>query len=197
VPPGPCGTPYLGDFNAPIEIQISAMDGTGSEVTITNDGDPGPMLVAPQGGRVMFVGVRATNLDPCGVTLMASLRDTSSMQVRFDSRSVNLTARGDGWGTDGEPNGSAGIQPDYANVPVCPNQWSARDLFGQPYELAVTLTDSHNKTITKTIQTTPTCAGADFPGQPCTCICAHGYVLGTPCDDAGVGNGSEDASATD
>ena len=46
------------------------------------DGGPLAILQPPQGGRVVFVGVRATNVDGCGLQLTGALRDETSRQVR-------------------------------------------------------------------------------------------------------------------
>ena len=180
-----CATGYLGDKATPIAFEISALGDSPTELHLS-DGDVAPMMLPPQGGRVVFVGVRATNLDGCGMTLSAAFRDTTSRAIRLDARTVNLTARGDGWGTVGEPDGRIGNQADYANVPVCPNEWSARDIFGQSYELEVTITDRNGKTATKKINTVPQCASTDQSWQPCACICKAGYKLGQACSDGGV-----------
>ncbi len=179
-PQPPCAAGYLGSSTAPIAFEISALGDSPTELRLA-DGDVAPMMLPPQGGRVVFVGVRATNLDGCAMKLSAAFRDTTSRAIRLDARTVNLTARGDGWGTVGEPDGRIGNQGDYANVPVCPNEWSARDIYGQTYELEVTITDRFGKTATKIIHTVPQCAGPDPSWQPCACICKAGYKLGQSC----------------
>jgi hypothetical protein len=178
------GCCYLGDVLAPIQMEISTLNAANEETT-PHDGDRVSLLAPPQLGRVIYVGVRATNLANCGATISAALRDTSSQLVRLDSRTVNLNARADGWATSGTPTGGASNTANYANVPACPNQWSARDIYGQPYQLEVTITDRNQKTATRTITVVPQCDGVDRPSEPCACVCAHGYVLGQPCGDAG------------
>ncbi|MBC7052244.1 hypothetical protein G6O46_24860, partial [Salmonella enterica subsp. enterica serovar Enteritidis] len=98
-----------------------------------NDGDDLAIVFPPQGGRVAFVGVRAINLDGCGVQVTGALRDLGSRQVRVDGRTVNLRKEADGWGTTGQGTttnleDSAAIG-DYSNVPLCPNQWAEVDVF--------------------------------------------------------------------
>jgi hypothetical protein len=144
-----------------------------------HDGDTIALDFPPQGGRVVFAGVRANNLDPCGVELSGALRDTPSNEVRIDVRTVNLLPDDAGAGVTSDTNIS-----NFANVPVCPNQWSSRDAFGVPYALTVSVKDRSGRTASQTIQVTPTCAQPSNAAE-CACECAHGYVLGQPCD-AGV-----------
>jgi hypothetical protein len=143
------------------------------------------MLLPPQGGRVIFVGVRATNVDGCGVQLTGALRDVTTRQVRVDARTLNLNPSGDGWGSCVAPGGVAQIA-NYANVPLCPNQWAEKDLFDVEYELSVSLRDRQGKTVVETIRVVPRCAEPANRAE-CLCICKGGYMLGESCEgDAGT-----------
>jgi hypothetical protein len=141
------------------------------------------MLLPPQGGRVIFAGVRATNVDGCGLQLTGALRDLTTGRVTLDSRTINLNSTGDGWGASATPTGpiSAG---NFSNIPVCPNEWSASDLFGHAYGLEVTIVDRGKRELTKKIQIVPECGQPENLGE-CMCICMAGYVLGQACGDAG------------
>ena len=180
----PCRAGFLGSAAASpdFDIQVLLADNT---VATIDDGGSVPMMMPPQGGRVIFAGVRATNVDGCGLQLTGALRDLATGRVTFDSRTINLTATGDGWGasaTAAAPDAAA--IGSFSNIPVCPNEWSARDLFGHPYGLEVTVVDREKRQLTKKIQVTPECARPDDLGQ-CQCICMAGYILGQTCGDAG------------
>jgi hypothetical protein len=172
-PPGPCA-PFLGDREAEPEIEITALGVDSISAPIT-DGDTVNIVTPPQGGRVIFIGVRATNLCATGAVITGALRDPPTMAPTVDKRTVNLRAGDDGWGSSVDTDIST-----FANVPVCPNQWSSRDIYDQDYELIVVVTDKDERTATRTIVVRPTCAEPDTRTE-CLCICKAGYVLGEPC----------------
>jgi hypothetical protein len=195
-PPG-CGIPFLGDPRREPELELIALDAQGKSAPV-KDGDAVAMILPIQGGRVIFTGVRATNVDPCGVKIAGALRDLATRQARPDIRTVNLTPTGDGWGVSDPEDLSS-----FANVPVCPNQWSKTDLFGATYELSVTLIDRDKRTFTRAAKVRPACAELDNFAE-CTCICKGGYVLGEACDasdggnpDGGSGDGGDGVDAGD
>ena len=117
----------VGNPRDDIEFEITATDQ--SSDVVLHEGDPLPLLFPPQGGRVSFVGVRAKNIDPCGVQLSGALRDEATMQVRLDARTVNLVPHDDGWATTGPPTQIS----SYSNIPTCPNQWASKDIFDQTF----------------------------------------------------------------
>jgi hypothetical protein len=184
----PCPAGFLGDpAGAPdFDLQMLLAD---DSVAFVQDGGSMPMLLPPQGGRVVFVGVRATNVDGCGLQLTGALRDLASGRVSVDSRTVNLTSTGDGWGVSGVSVGSiSGAIGSFSNIPCCPNQWSSTDLFGHPYGLEVTIRDRRKRELTKKVEVTPECAQpANL--EECLCICRAGYILGQACGDAGDDGG--------
>jgi hypothetical protein len=150
------------------------------------DGATVPMLLPPQGGRVIFVGVRATNVDGHELQLTGALRDLTTQQVRVDSRTVNLVDTHDGYGVSAAPGASVSSAiANLANVSVCPNQWSSTNLYGNAYGLEVTILDREGRTVTKKIQVTPEC-GEPNSLEECLCICKAGYMLGQQCSDAGT-----------
>ncbi len=190
MPESSCATGFLGDPSKDIAMEIHALRADGTDVAL-KDGDDLAILFPPQGGRVSFVGVRATNLDGCGVQLTGALRDPISQQVRVDGRTVNLTRQPDGWGTTGsgastdiENSGAIG---DYSNVPLCPNQWASQDVNDKPFQLEVRVQDSRKKTADLKITVTPRCAEPGPKEAACRCLCKNGYVLGEACgEDAGA-----------
>jgi hypothetical protein len=169
-----CALGFLGTDGKPVEMKlvVRGRDQTSSEIS---DGARVPLMLPPQGGRVVFVGVKATNISSCGLTLTGSFRDLANNQVRLDGRTINLHPTGDGWGSSLDADMSS-----FANIPMCPNQWASTDVFEHSFELTVTLSDAAGRTGTKTIQTVAFCGEPEFEAE-CRCECKKGYVLGQAC----------------
>lgn len=188
-----CPTGYLGDPAAEPIIELRALRADGSDVPL-NDGDDLAIIFPPQGGRVAFVGVRALNLDGCGMQIVGALRDPTTKQVRLDGRTVNLRRQEDGWGVTGRGTGlnitDSDEIGDYSNVPLCPNQWADHDLYDQPFELEFLVTDRLKKTVSKKITVTPRCAEPGEKEVACRCLCRKGYVLGEACGELVVDAGA-------
>ena len=194
-PPSVCPTGYLGDPKADPIIELRALRADGTDVPLV-DGDDLAVLFPPQGGRVAFVGVRALNVDGCGMQIVGALRDPTTKQLRLDGRTVNLRREPDGWGTTGRGT-STNIEDsaeigDYSNIPLCPNQWADQDIYDKGFELEVVITDRLKKTTTKKINVVPRCAEPGEKEVACRCLCRNGYVLGETCgEDAGVDGGGQ------
>jgi hypothetical protein len=178
----PCADGFLGsDAAAPmLEFQVLQADGT---VLPLADGGTVPLLEPPQGGQVIFVGVRATNVDGCELQLTGALRNLTTNQATIEGRTINLVPEGDGWGVSGV-SGSA-LSSNFTNIPVCPNEWSSTSIYGNVYGLEMTIQDREGRTLTQKIQVTPACGEASTLAT-CQCICKGGYVLGESCADAGT-----------
>lgn len=185
-----CPTGFLGDPSKEPVIELRALKADGTDVPL-KDGDDLAVLFPPQGGRVAFVGVRATNIDGCGVQVIGALRDPLSQQVRVDGRTLNFRRDADGWGSTGrgtttniEDSDAIG---DYSNVPLCPNQWADQDVFDKPFKVEVKITDKRKKTAFASVTVTPRCAEPGMKEVACKCLCRRGYVLGEACgEDAGA-----------
>jgi hypothetical protein len=179
-----CAAGFLGDPAAEPLLELRALRADGSDVPLA-EGDDLAVVFPPQGGRVAFVGVRALNVDGCGLQLIGALRDPLSKQIRLDGRTVNLRREPDGWGTTGRGAetdiGSSDAIGDYSNIPLCPNQWADQDLFDNPFELEVQIKDRRGKTATKKMTVTPRCAEPGDKETACLCLCKQGYVLGESC----------------
>jgi hypothetical protein len=179
-PPPACTLPFLGDAAEPVVIEPVQLDAA-RELVPLEDGDDIALILPPQGGRVIFAGVRAQNVDPCAAKLQGVLRDLEgNMPLQLDTRIVNLKVEGE-WGSSNPADISS-----FSNVPVCPNNWSNRDANGLPYELTVTLTDRGGRKAETTLEVTPVCAEPEHQAE-CECICAEGYVLGESCSGGGGG----------
>lgn len=177
-PKNTCPFEHLGDEGADIQMEIFALDASYVSRPI-QEGSTIDILFPPQGGRVLFVGVRATNLSPCGVQLRGALRDLESGRVMLDERTLNLEPAGDGWGKSKDSNIAS-----FSNVPVCMNQWSERDIFDQDYELDVRLMDRKGRTAEAKTLVRPVCGEPGELEIECRCICKAGYQLGENCQES-------------
>ncbi|MGK3984864.1 hypothetical protein WME99_17590 [Sorangium sp. So ce136] len=170
-----CKLGYLGEEGADIRMEVIALDSSDAARPVS-DGDGIDIIMPPQGGRVLFLGVRATNLSACGVQLSGSLRDLDSGRVMSESRTVNLKPTGDGWGASVDTDIST-----FANVGVCPNNWSGRNIFDEDYEIVVQVKDREGRMAKEVRQVRPACNEPEFEVE-CRCICKHGYILGEACE---------------
>jgi hypothetical protein len=178
VVPG-CALGFLGTPGKPVEMKVTARGAAMTPADEVADGGRVPLILPPQGGRVIFVGIEATNLSACGVTLTGSLRDTANKQVRVDARTTNLLPRGDGWGTSDAEDIST-----FSNIPLCPNEWASTDAFEQPFELTLDVKDPAGNHGTTKMTIVPFCGEPQYMAE-CLCTCKKGYVLGQACNDAG------------
>jgi hypothetical protein len=183
-PPIQCPQPS-GDPGQPIELVPLRFDGQGALVEIV-DGDHLLMERPFQGGRVVYVGVRARNIaDGCNVTLNGAVRDAQSNFIMgLEERPTYLVVESDGWAAPVTP-----WTQTLANVPLCPNAAATRDLDGNNWQLELRLQDGARRT-TVTRSVVLEC-GTPVPfGEPCECECDSDYVLGGVCPadpvDAGV-----------
>ena len=176
-----CKLEYVGDANADIEMQIVTLDPSYAAQPFM-DGGSASILVPPQGGRVIFLGVKAKNLDPCGVKLAGAIRDPSTMAPQLDTRTINLDPTADGWGQSDPTDISS-----FSNVPVCGNGWASTDIYDQTFKMLVSVTDRAGKKASVTYDVVPKCDevkidnGQDVQ-KDCLCICKQGYVTGQTCN---------------
>jgi hypothetical protein len=171
-PSGPCPMGDLGAGATP-EIAVVARTADGRSEPVA-PGASLPLVEPPQGGQVVFVGVRARNIDGCGLLVTATLRDAASGRaVGVDARPVDLARAVDGWGETPSPDDIS----TYANVPVCPNPDAARALDGLPYVLEVSVKDRAGRTASATLDVVPSCAEPSL----CPCECRAGADLGSSC----------------
>jgi hypothetical protein len=182
---GPHGCTYgfLGEATKAPVIEVFGLGPGMTSVPLMN-GSMVTLAFPPQGGRVIFAGVRATHVDACAAQLEGVVRDESTKHVMVDSRTINLLPSGDGWGASDPTDISS-----FANVPVCPNEWSSTNLYGTEYELEVTLTDRGGRSAVQTLKVVPACAEPAHAAD-CLCICKGGYVLGESCADGGAPDGA-------
>jgi hypothetical protein len=138
---------------------------------------PVPLIVPPQGGMVMLVGVRTKGFELSSINITASLRDTVDDQLlTVEQRPVMLAPDADGWAAPAMPEALS----NWANLQACPLASATRDLFDQPYLVHLAVADGVGAKAESSVIIMPACAdGTD--GDLCRCQCKHGYRLGDPC----------------
>jgi hypothetical protein len=165
---------FVGDqAAAPMINLVHQTEGT---ITLVTDGDSLPLIVPPQGGEVLLVGVRALNIDGCPLTMATSLALTNGVVAAFERRPVTLQAAADGWL---EPVNPAGLA-NFANLPACPIAGLDQAIDGESYRLTVEVEDRSGRRTQATATIVPTCDAAADPVK-CRCLCAAHYVLGSLC----------------
>lgn len=160
----------IGDLAAPAEAELFFLDPNNLVVAPTATGEV-PLMVPPQGGWIVLVGVRARNLDGCSSTLTTALVDTEDGQIlKIDQRQTELELDASGWGMS--------RASTVGNLQVCPQLTATRDLHGQPYVISAVVEDADGKQATTQMTITPACPSGD---SRCQCECARDYVVGDVC----------------
>lgn len=189
-----CPLPYAGDPSQPPEMELWALGAQAMTAALV-DGGPLPLVFPPQGGRVALVGVRARNINPCAVQLSGAVRDLVNDQVRVDARTVNLRVSDAGYAFSADTNIN-----QWANIPLCPNQWASGAVENTTFRVELTLTERNGREMRRDMLVVPYCAEPENLAE-CRCICREDYVLGQSCEDAdgGVsdaGHGGSGSSAS-
>jgi hypothetical protein len=179
-----CQLEYIGDKDAPIEMELVTLDPDYTAQPLASGGDVS-ILFPPNGSPLVFVGVRVKNLDPCAVRLGGAIRDPATSEVRLDTRTVNLHPTEDGWGTSDPSDIST-----FSNIPVCPNSWASTDVFDQTFWLDLDVRDRDGKEAQTDpmvlLEVVPRCNETkSLNGQDlqklCLCLCKAGYITGEMC----------------
>ena len=176
--PGPAPVPpecgvFAGDPSAPLQIEPVGLV-PGGQYAPLDDGATLQLTQPAQGGFVLYVGARARNLDPCGVTLSAQLLDPGSGPplTNLDRRRADLLARtADGWFLPG----AAHLTSEFPNVPACPDALG-RGIDGRDAVLEIVLTDARGRTARATRKVVPRCTAVSAIG--CSCVCGPDYRPG-------------------
>ena len=183
-----CKTGFVGDRAQPLQLEIVSI---GQDLVVHPVDACGSLdiIKPPQGGKVLFIGVRATNLDGCGIELKATLRDvTSRASLGGEIRTVNLIpiANRPGWV---EANSEGDFEnvgfSSFANVAVCPNH-NVVDIQRQAHILEVKVTDKGGRTATASAMVIPRCRQHDPVAlAECECTC-EANDNGDKCGDLGA-----------
>lgn len=169
---GPC---VVGDLAAAPELELVSLDDAFAQRPLA-DGDELALVTPPQGGKVVFVGMRIKNVDLCGATIQAALRDPCTGRVvGIERRPVRWRVAPDGLAEPLDPQAIS----DYTNVAACPNAALSRDVDGSPYQLEVRFYPPGGApAIERILEVTPRCAADD---EQCRCECDSEYRLGEAC----------------
>lgn len=141
------------------------------------DGAPIVLVLAAQGGQVMYVGARVEGLAPGVARLSAQLSDPATGALAAsDSRLVEFRLTADN---------PAEVEPDvrsrsqFAHLWACPNL-EPRPIAGVPWKLEVSVASPDGASAGKSeLVVTPTCSyGADSLIELCKCECDANYVFG-------------------
>ena len=163
-----------GDCSLAPAAVMGMRDDEGNFVEV-HDGDAVDLTLPIQGGRVLFVSARITNLEKQGVTLLGEVRNPDTgIVVARDERRVDFTqAVADGYG---QPD--LVITSNAANIAVCPNYLS-RDMLGREWLLDLTVTDSRGNPVKVTHRVVPACRHRDATVRSgCECECLGCFSLG-------------------
>jgi hypothetical protein len=167
---------FVGDPDLEPEVQLIYRTVEGAWAPLAEGGEV-PLILPPQGGKVFMVGVRARNLDICGVRQVAGLRDQCTGRiVGSERRPVFLVKDAEGWAVPRQPHELS----DYSNVPACPSFGTDRDVDGEPYELELQLIDGRGRQVTLHTTVVPVCGEAQHAAQ-CECECDSDFILGQAC----------------
>lgn len=167
----PC---FVGEAASDVELEV-VVRGADGEFSAAHDMAEVPLIQPPQGGKVIFVGVRAKNLNGCGLTLATALCEPDSGEVvSLERRPVTLEPTGDGWMAPQRPTEAS----NYSNLPACPRADLARPIEGEVYELRVSVTDVGGRRAERTLRVVPMCGESDRL-ELCQCECSKDFRLGS------------------
>lgn len=169
---------FVGDPSKPIEFEVVHRTAEGDCVS-TQEMAEVPLIQPPQGGKVLFVGVRARNLNGCGLTLATALVEPETGSViSLERRPVMLEPVDDGWMEPERPTEAS----NYSNLPACPRADLTRSIEGEVYELRVNITDSEGRKAATSMQVIPICGESNLAAL-CQCECSKDYRLGSECSE--------------
>lgn len=175
-----CVGAYLGDEAAPMELELFYLgeDLLPHELPACGAID---IVEPPQGGRVLFVGVRAKNLDPCDTKMAGALRDPGDDSISgVENRSTQFrpVAGRAGWGETSAGGDTENGFRYVANIPVCPNMTTnGRDIQQLVGLLEISLTDKRGKKGSLRRSVVPRCAQSDARKRAtCECLCEADYT---------------------
>ncbi len=184
------GECFVGDRDAAPELQLVYRDADG-RLTAVGHMSEVPLIQPPQGGKVMFIGARARNIDGCSVLMSSALIDPDTGAViSLERRPIFLDVGEDGWLEPRQPAPSSDVSPtftsNFSNLPACPRSNLTKAIAGEVYELRVSIEDGAGRRSETSVEVVPVCGE---PGRMslCSCECSLGYTLGGSCgaeDDA-------------
>lgn len=195
-PTDPCasGDTFIGDPSGTPDIEVGEISYEGTFRPI-GEGDVLTLFTPPQGGKIALVSAHLTNMDGCGATLTARLRDPvaeGQPVAVHEGRTVRYVAMEDrpGWGNIPTGPNAFTILAAGSNLPACHN-YATRDMDGCSWLLDVTVEDRGGLSVRKTFNVGLTCP-EDDPGAmrederaECECECAARFDT-RDCDDLSI-----------
>jgi hypothetical protein len=175
---------FVGDPNEPAEIVLVARVEVADELLSFDvdvvDGVEVPLVLPPQGGRIVLFSVRARNVS-CNLDFSVTGLDTcTGITVGLEGRPILLVEGDDGFGRPAQ------APRDYANLPLCPTFGSTRDLDGQPLNLRARANEQERpgegaqRTHEINVTVTPVCADDD---AECACLCDEDFINSVPAEE--------------
>lgn len=163
----------LGDPTAQPQFGVYYLDRDYVPHPVPDDGVV-PLAWLTQGGWGLLLGVRATNIDGCQMTLTTSFRDECAPDIlKVDNRDPPmLDDDGPGWGVMNES--------DVSNLQVCAIPNGLRNYYEEPFLFTVTVSDIDGRTASQELRLTPVCP--DDVAE-CACWCDKNYLWGQQCSD--------------
>ncbi|HVV85284.1 MAG TPA: hypothetical protein VHE35_19615 [Kofleriaceae bacterium] len=173
---GPTCSETIGDLGAPLEVRPVYVDHRSETHAIDADGAV-ELLLPPQGGHVLMVGLEARNVRGCTAQLDGKLFDPGTgTLLAEDVRPTQLLAGADGWGQLASPPVATS-----ANLAVCPLPMLPRDVDGNAWRLELTITDDRDATATWSGTIVPFCRPDAPDPDECPCQCDADFMFGQPC----------------
>jgi hypothetical protein len=178
----------IGDVTQPAQLEFVHRDVLG-QMVLTSSSARVPLFQSDQGGYLVFMSVRAKNLDGCRSSLTISVHEPcDDRSIGQETRAVSLVPGDDGWAAPEFPT----FLTNFGNIPMCPSSGAVRNLHDEPYLVRATIQDLDGQIGTATTSIIPFCHGDQE--ERCLCECNSNFVIVGSCDalDAGVGPSSCD-----
>jgi hypothetical protein len=146
-----------------------------------------PLILPPQGGKVVFIGARLKNMDLCSLQANGGVFDdcpTSPRIIGREGRGIQMVENAaTGFAEPADPT----TINNYVNLPLCGNFTSSRDIDGEPYRVEIRFSDRARRSLVLTADITPFCPGEpgaeDGQFEQCTCECDADFGFDGACED--------------
>ena len=179
-----CVPVVLGDPTKPIQLELLYI-GEGGKLHELRECAEVDLVEPPQGGQVVFVGARVTNIASCVVSLTGVLRKVDgAIAGGPDIRTVVIQPipGRPGWGETSSSGGLGALGEGFAgvaNVPACANVRDT-DIQNVPHLLEASIRDPATGHVgMASALVMPRCTAADaLSRQRCECLCSANYVNG-------------------
>ncbi len=145
-----CVDSYSGTPGGAAELEATARSARGGHAVVTFDGSV-DIVVGGQGGRMVAAGVRARNVDVCGIRIDGRLAPDRG-QAMEAALQTTLARESDGWARSESELFFVGCPPA---------------LDGVPHQLELSATDRDGRTAVFRARVVPRCSSDDYCRQQC------------------------------